>query len=158
MLLDRPVATVPGCQNVAPRFATADRDARGDARAHDRVEQVWRHGLEGPASTACTQDGAMAELVSHGIAARAGRASKVDPTKPACLLPAVTAVVGLEPIGGHAVHRFRAGDGERRATAQDRDRPGQARVASFEEVTEITDRITDGRGRTTHPDQRVGGA
>src|SRR5207237_4561684 len=67
MLLDRPVVTVPGCQNVAPRFATADRDARGDARADDRVEEVWRHGLEGPASTACTQDGTMAELVSHGI-------------------------------------------------------------------------------------------
>src|SRR5438105_7230182 len=100
----------------------------------------------------------MAELVSHGIAARAGRACKVDSTKPACLLPAVTAVVGLEPIGRRAVHRCRARDGERRATAQNRDRPGQARVASFEEVTEITDRITDGWGRTADPDQRVGGS
>src|SRR5205823_10335887 len=88
MLSDRPVSTVAGGQNVGPRLATSRRDARVDARAYDRVEEVWRHRLERPATTVPFQDDAMADLVSHGVAPRAGRACHVHGAKPACLLPA----------------------------------------------------------------------
>src|SRR5438552_7506866 len=126
MLSDRPVATVAGGQDVGPRLATAGRDARVDARAHDRVEEVWRHRLKRPATTALSQNDAMADLVSHGVAMRAGRACHVHGAKPACLLPAAAAVMRLESVGGHAAGDCGAGDGERWWVLQARARPGHS--------------------------------
>ena len=97
----------------------------------------------------------MADLVSHGVAPRAGRACHVHGAKPACLLPAAAAVMRLESVGGHAVGDCGAGDGERCGVLQARDRPGHSRVARFEEFTEIGDRITDGWTWAAHPNQRM---
>src|SRR5438094_9174494 len=113
MLSDRPVATVARGQNVGPRLATSGRDARADARAHDRVEEVWRHRLKRPATTALFEDDAMADLVSHGVAPRAGRACHVHGAKPACLLPAAAAVMRLESVSCHPGGACGASDGER---------------------------------------------
>src|SRR2546426_12176186 len=113
MLPDRPVATVAGSQNVGSRLTAADGDACVDARAHDCVEEVSRHSLQGPATTAPSQNDAMANLVSYGVAARAGRPCHVHGTKPACPLPAAAAVMGLDPLGGHAAGACGGRDSQR---------------------------------------------
>src|SRR5438876_11258209 len=144
MLSDRPALAVASRQNAASRFTASDRDACVHADAGHGVEKVWSNSQESPTITTPAHDDAMIELISDGVAAGADRACNVDGTKPASLLPAAAAVVGLIPVGGHAVGRCSAGNGEWRAVPEGRDRPGQARVGSLEEFSEIGDRIAHG--------------
>src|SRR5207247_8695382 len=74
VLLDRPVATVDRRENVGSRLAAAGRDTGADAGARDSVQEVWRHGLEGPAAAGVARDDNVTELVSNGVAAIADRA------------------------------------------------------------------------------------
>src|SRR5439155_2002912 len=81
VLLDRPVATVDRRENVGSGLAAAGRDTGADARARDSVQEVWRHGLEGPAAAVVAQDDTVTELGSNGVAAIADRAREVQGEK-----------------------------------------------------------------------------
>src|SRR5947207_2629627 len=119
----------------------------------------------------CTLPCHLSLVVGDKSAARGGRSAthyeaRVErraadgieaPNQPS-LLPAPAAVMGRESVGGNAVNRTGARDVERSTVLQRLDGPGQARIARFEHVTEIADRVTDAWAGAAYPNQWMGRA